>query len=79
MLNALGTSAVRLADGWGLLHAIGQRLAPITRALAAVWQQPGIMVAVWAAAAACAVLLWWMRPRAARAVRRVGHVGIVGL
>jgi len=36
------------------------------------------VVTVWAAALACAALLWWMRPRAARAARGVGHVGILG-
>jgi len=78
VLNALGTSAVRLADGWGLLHAVGQRVAPLSRALTAVLEQPSISLTVWAAAAACAALLWWMRPRVSHAVRGVRHVGVLG-
>jgi hypothetical protein len=78
VLNMLGASAVRLADGWGLLHAIAGRVAPISRAFGAVLTQPGIALAIWAAAAACVVLLWWMRPRTSPAAREVRHVGILG-
>lgn len=78
VLNVLGTSAVRLADGWGLLHAIGARLAPLTRALAAVLMEPGVAFTVWAAAAACAALLWWMRPRTSAVAREVRHVSMLG-
>ena len=79
VLNALGGSAVRLADGWGLLHLAEERVAPLTRALAAVMQQPSIGITLWAAAATCAALLWWMRSRPRPAMREVRHVGILGL
>jgi anti-sigma factor RsiW len=78
VLDTLGASAVHLADGWGWLHAAAARLAPLTRALAAVFSQPDIGLAVWAATAVCAALLWWMRPRPSPAVRRVHHVGFLG-
>ena len=78
VLNALGSSAVRLADSWGWAHAIGVRLAPLVRALGAVLGQPGIGLTVWAAAAVCAALLWWMRPRPAPAAREVRHVSVLG-
>jgi anti-sigma factor RsiW len=78
VLNLLGTSAVRLADGWSLLHAVGERLAPLSRALAAVLAEPSIALTIWAAAAVCAALLWWMRPRAGAAGREVHHVGVLG-
>ena len=78
VLNALGTSAVRLADGWGLLHAVGTRLAPVTRALGAVVAEPAVALAAWSAAAACVALLWWMRPRSSAAAREVHHVGVLG-
>jgi anti-sigma factor RsiW len=78
VLNTLGASAVRLADGWGLLHAIGERLAPLSRALGALLTEPSIALTVWAAAAVCAALLWWMRSRAGAAVREVRHVGVLG-
>ncbi len=78
VLNSLGSSAVRLADGWGWLHAVGARLAPLGRAFGAVLAEPDIGLAVWAAAVACAVLLWWMRPRRSPAVRKVHHVGFLG-
>jgi len=78
VLNLLGASAVRLADGWSLLHAVGGRLAPLSRALGAVVTEPGIALTIWAAAAVCAALLWWMRPRAGAAAREVHHVGVLG-
>jgi anti-sigma factor RsiW len=78
VLNTLGGSAVRLADGWGLLHATGERLAPLTRALGAVLMEPGIAFTVWAAAAVCVALLWWMRPRSSTVAREVRHVSVLG-
>jgi anti-sigma factor RsiW len=78
MLNLLGASAVRLADGWSMLHAVGERLAPLLRALGAVLTEPSIATSIWAAAAACAALLWWMRPRAGAAAREVHHVSVLG-
>jgi anti-sigma factor RsiW len=78
VLNTLGASAVRLADGWGLFHATGERFAPLTRALGAVLMEPGIAFTVWAAAAVCAALLWWMRPRSSAAAREVRHVSVLG-
>ena len=78
VLNLLGASAVRLADGWSLLHAVGVRLAPLSRALSAVLTEPSIATSIWAAAAVCAALLWWMRPRAGAAAREVHHVGVLG-
>ena len=78
VLNLLGASAVRLADGWSLLHAVGGRLAPLLRALGAVLTEPSVATSIWAAAAVCAALLWWMRPRAGAAAREVHHVGVLG-
>jgi anti-sigma factor RsiW len=78
MLNLLGATAMRLADGWSLLHVAGERLAPLTRALGALLAEPGIALTIWAATAVCAALLWWMRPRAGAAAREVHHVGILG-
>jgi hypothetical protein len=77
-LNLLGASAVRLADGWSVIHVVGGRLAPLSRALGAVLTEPGIAFTIWAAAAVCAALLWWMRPRAGAAARGVHHVGVLG-
>ncbi len=78
VLNSIGASAVRLADGWGWVHALGERLAPLGRAFGAVLAEPDIGLAVWAAAVVCAALLWWMRPRPSPAVRKVRHVGFLG-
>lgn len=77
-VNTLGASAVRLAEGWGLVHAAGGWVAPLTRALATVLSAPGVVLTVWAAAASCAALLWWMRSRTGHAAREVRHVGILG-
>ncbi len=78
LFNSLGSSAVRLAEGWGLVRTAGGWLAPLTRALATVLMAPEIIVTVWAATAVCVALLWWMRPRTRTAAREVRHVGIVG-
>jgi anti-sigma factor RsiW len=78
VLNLLGASAVRLADVWSLLHAAGVRLAPLSRALAAVLAEPSIAFTIGAATAVCAALLWWMRPREGAAAREVHHVGVLG-
>jgi anti-sigma factor RsiW len=78
VLNLLGASAVRLADGWSVLHAVGGRLAPLSRALGAVLTEPSIALSTCAATAACAALLWWMRPRVSAAAREVRHVGVLG-
>jgi anti-sigma factor RsiW len=78
VLNALGASAVRLAEGWGWLQTAGERLAPLSRALGAALAQPDIGFAMWAAGAVCVALLWWMRSRAKPVVREARHVGFVG-
>lgn len=78
VLNLLGASAARLADGWSLLHAVDGRLAPLSRALGAVFAEPSIALTIWAAAAVCTALLLWMRPRASTAAREVHHVGVLG-
>jgi anti-sigma factor RsiW len=78
VLNLLGASAVRLADGWSLLRTVGERAAPLSRALGAVLTEPSIALTIWAAAAVCAALLWWMRPRVGAAARGVHHVGVLG-
>ena len=78
VLNTFGSSATRLADGWGWLDALGARLAPLSRALAVVLAEPDIGLAACAAAAVCAALFWWMRPRPRPAVREVSHVSVLG-
>ncbi len=78
VLDALGYSVLRLADGWGWLHATAMHLAPLARALGALLAEPSIAVTLWAAAAACGALLWWMRPRARFATKEVRHVGVLG-
>jgi hypothetical protein len=78
VVNALGAAILRLGVGWEWIRAVGQRLEPLSHALRAVFAQPDIGFAVWAAAAACCALLWWMRPRVKPAVREVRRVGIVG-
>lgn len=75
-LDALGSSAVNLATGWGWLEAAAGRLAPMTRAFVVLMSDPRVAPAVWAAVTVCAVLLWWMRPRGASASQEVRHVGI---
>ena len=78
-LNAISFTVIGLANGWGLVSAIGTKLAPFGRALAALLAMPGLEAALWLAAAACAGLLWWMRPRdPRRSSRGIRHVGLLG-
>ena len=77
-LNALSFSALSLAGGGQMLTATGRRLAPIGRALAALFSQTDIVVPLTIATAACVAVLWWMRPRGAEARKGVRHVSVLG-
>ena len=77
-LNALSIAVLSLADGWGVLAAAGERLAPLARALTALVSNPAILAALGAAGLSCAALLWWMRPRERHATREVRHVNVLG-
>jgi glutathione S-transferase len=77
-LNALSFSALSLAGGGQMITATGRRLAPIGRALAALFSQSDIVVPLTIATAACVAVLWWMRPRGAEARKGVRHVSVLG-
>ena len=77
-LNALGFAVLSLANGWGLLSAAGQRLAPFSRALSTLLSHPEIEAALPLAAAACVALLWWMRPHEKHPGKGIQHVGVLG-
>ena len=76
-LDALAFTVVSLADGWGLISQFAQRLAPLARATTSILSQTTVWGALALALGACALLLWWMRPRSARAARGVHHVVLV--
>ena len=78
VLNALTFAIMSLANGWGLVTAAGQRLAPLSRALASLFSNPGIQVALALAGAACVALLWWLRPREKATTEEVHRVGVLG-
>ncbi len=78
LLNGLGASVLRLAEGWAWARAAAGPLASLARALGAVLSLPAIGLTLWAAAAACAALLWWLRPYAGRAAKEARHVGVLG-
>ena len=77
-LNALSLSALSLAGSGQWLTATGRRLAPLGRALAALFSQTDILLPLSIAGATCVALLWWMRPRGAEARKGVRHVGVLG-
>ncbi len=77
-LNALSFTVLSFAGGERLLASVGERLAPIGRALAVLFSQPAVTVPLSIAVAACAVVLWWMRPRKAGAGRGGHHVSVLG-
>lgn len=73
-----GVAVLGIAGGIDAMATTGERLAPIGRALYAVWTTPSFAAALLTAFAACAALLWWLRPLPARR-RRPGptDVGIL--
>jgi predicted anti-sigma-YlaC factor YlaD len=77
-LQALTEVALRLHHGLGLLGTIAGWIIPAARALASLGGDPWFAATLWASVATCATLLWWMRPRPVRIVRRDRHVGILG-
>jgi anti-sigma factor RsiW len=77
-LNALSFSALSLAGGEQWLAAAGRRLAPIARALGALFSQTDVLVPLTIAGAACIAVLWWMRPRGAEARKGIRHVSVLG-
>jgi len=78
LLNSFTHASMRFAEGWGLVTAAGELFSPLQRALAAALSQPTVAVTIWASAAVCAGVLWWMRPRARTAARGVRHVAVLG-
>ena len=77
-VNAGSSALLNLVSGWGLVSSAGARLAPVGRALASVFVHPSVSLTLWLAALACAVLIWWMRPRRDRRGGRIRHVGVLG-
>jgi anti-sigma factor RsiW len=79
-LDAFTYALALVVQGRGLLEALGIKFAPLVRVIPAVVFQPTLAALVFAASAACAGLLWWMRPRDAgvRRQRGGGHVAMLG-
>lgn len=77
--RAVSDSAWRALDALGAARLLGARLAVLAHALAGPLSHPAVQVAVWAALAASAALLWWMRPRERRSPGGIGHAGLLGL
>jgi hypothetical protein len=77
-LNALSVSVLSLAGSGQWLMAAGERLAPLGRALTALFSRPEILAPLSIAVAGCVALLWWMRPRDAESRKGVRHVGVLG-
>jgi anti-sigma factor RsiW len=71
---------VRFGDGWSLLGALAQRMAPLGRALTVSLAQPAVALSIGAAFAGSVLVLWWMRPRVgvARITKGVPHVDLLG-
>lgn len=78
VLNAFTFAAFKIAAGWHLVDLVLGRLAPLVRAVFAYLSQPLAAAVLWSAVAACALLLWWLRPRDGRSARGVRHVGVLG-
>jgi len=76
-LQALGASVTGVADVWRLATDLGDRFAPLARALVAVLGQSPLGVALGVAALATLALLWWMRSRERSVHEEVRHVGVL--
>jgi predicted anti-sigma-YlaC factor YlaD len=76
-LDAITATALRVQHGLGLLELLGGWLVPVARAVGLLATDPRVAASLWAAVAACALLLWWMRPRQARVAGGNRHVGIL--
>jgi anti-sigma factor RsiW len=74
---------VRFGNGWQLVTGLGERLAPLARALTFTLSQPLVSLSVAAALAVSVLMLWWMRPRAGQVARdargkEITHVDLLG-
>lgn len=76
-LGALTTTVLRVQHGLGLLEVLGGWMLPVARAFGLVASDPRVAASLWAAIGACALLLWWMRPRPARITGGSRHVGLL--
>ena len=76
-LDAITAATLRVRHGLGLVEVIGGWLVPVARAVGLLATDPRVAGSLWAAVAACALLLWWMRPGQARIAGRSRHVGIL--
>jgi predicted anti-sigma-YlaC factor YlaD len=75
--DAVAFGLLRLVRGWGLVRSVAAWLAPLARALSALLAEPAVWATLWAAVAACGILLWWMRPRGEQLAKEVRHVGVL--
>lgn len=77
VLQSLNAGLVSLLN---LSGAPGEwlRSLPALQAVVKPLSQPVVLFTVWAALVAGVAVLWWMRPRAGRAVKGSRHVGVLG-
>ncbi len=66
VMHSLNGAVLRTVDLFGAAGSLLEGLAPLGRALLAPLQSPVILSVSVAAVLACALVLWWMRPRESR-------------
>ncbi len=79
VLDALNATALRVVDAMGALDGAVTRVAPFAKMVAGSLSHPAVIFPLWGALLACAVVLWWLRPREGRSVRGIRHVGMLGI
>ncbi len=77
VVDAITATALRVQHGLSLLEVLGGWLVPVARAVGLLATDPRVAASLWAAIAACALLMWWMRPRQVRITGGSRHVGIL--
>ena len=77
VLQSLNAGLVNVLD---LVGSRGEwlRSLPALNAVLKPLSQPVVLFTLWAALVVGVAVLWWMRPRQARAVRGSRHVGVLG-
>jgi anti-sigma factor RsiW len=78
-IDLLANATLAVANGWGLVTSMGQRIAPVPRTFASLLQHGPVEISLWAAGVACVALLMMLRTREAPRSRGADPLGLMGV